>query len=125
NRVEDARQGISAGADPEELARSIALRRTELRKEETELKAFTVNGVDRLTPESFDAELLDEVQRKLDLLTQHCRAAYKEAERQKELLIGQLTATEQDRAAYFQLLDHYRNDGLADVVTNKNDLHVI
>ncbi|MCB9184426.1 MAG: ATP-binding cassette domain-containing protein [Flavobacteriales bacterium] len=125
NRVEEARQGLSGGADPEELARSIALLRNELSKEETELKGFTVNGLDRLTPESYDAELLDEVQRKLDLLTQHYRAAYKEAERQKELLIGQLTATEEDRAAYFQLLDHYRNDGLADVVTNKNDLHVI
>ncbi|WKZ66410.1 MAG: ATP-binding cassette domain-containing protein [Flavobacteriales bacterium] len=126
NRSAEARRLLSA--PPEErvgLEEALELLRHELRREERRLAGFVVKGLERLTPESCDASVLDEVDAALGRLTHHYRSAYKEAERGKERLIAEMTATEQSRAAYFDLLDRYRNDGLADVVTNKNDLRVI
>jgi hypothetical protein len=62
----------------------------------------------------------------LNTLSQHYRNTYKRSRtRGKEALIAQMTATPADREAYFELLDRYRNESLADFVTNKNDVNVI
>lgn len=126
NRVDEARHALSDPmADRSTLARDLGVLRHELLQEQVRLNGFTVRGLDGLTPEAFDADLLDAVDGALEKLVQHYRSTYKEAERSKERLIAEMTATPEARAGYFKLLDTYRNDGLADVVTNKNDLHVI
>ena len=43
----------------------------------------------------------------------------------KEERIAKMTGTAEARATYFELLDKYRNESLADIVTNKNDVNVI
>ncbi|HRF79339.1 MAG TPA: hypothetical protein PL070_04560, partial [Flavobacteriales bacterium] len=70
-------------------------------------------------------EVLDELQASLSVLTQHYRKVYKGAEAEKEKRIASMTATPELRSEYFKLLNDHRNESLADVVTNKNDVNVI
>jgi hypothetical protein len=68
---------------------------------------------------------LDAVDATLAQLTKHYRSVYKEAERAKEERIAALTASPELRSEYFRVLDKQRNESLADIVTNKNDVNVI
>lgn len=103
----------------------LALLRSELRREQEALKGFRCAAVERLTTALVDARTLDEVDASLEVLTKHYRNVYREGEQQKEAAIAALTATPEERAAYFKELDTYRNESLADFVTNKNDVNVI
>ena len=59
------------------------------------------------------------------MLTQHYRNVFKAAEAEKEQRIARMTADPERRAQYFALIDGHRNESLADVVTNKNEVNVI
>jgi ABC-type multidrug transport system ATPase subunit len=125
NRVEAARQVLAGQGSREELDADLAVLRHELLREQRQLAGFQVPGIEALSAATCTPEGLEAIDDALDVLTKHYRTVYKEAERAKERRIAELTATEALRAGYFQLLDRYRNDGLADIVTNKNDLRVI
>ncbi|MFN3874348.1 MAG: ATP-binding cassette domain-containing protein [Flavobacteriales bacterium] len=125
NRLENAQRLLGRPADREELEGDLSLIRTELLREQRHLNGFSVPGIEALSAATCTPERLRELSDALDALTRHYRAAYKQAERAKEQRIAELTATDAAKAAYFDLLDRYRNDGLADIVTNKNDLRVI
>ncbi|MFZ1693640.1 MAG: ATP-binding cassette domain-containing protein [Flavobacteriales bacterium] len=126
NHVDRAQSMLESGdRGNRELAESLALLRDELGREERSLAGFHVPELALLEPGSVTKEAIAVVAESLETLTKHYRSIYKEAERAKERRITELTATPKARAAYFDLLDRYRNDGLADIVTNKNDLRVI
>ena len=108
-----------------DMAKDLTLVRNELAKEMRSLKGFTFVQIDKLTPEGLDGATLDALDASLNTLTGHYRNAYREAEREKEALIAKMTATPELRTTYFQLLDNFRNESLADHVTNKNDVNVI
>lgn len=78
-----------------------------------------------LDPAHVNTKVLDELNATLDVLSQHYRHTYRNAEREKEALIGSMTATPELRKAYFDLLDRNRNESLADFVTNRNDVNLI
>jgi len=115
-------QGYSKGA---ELEHKLSVIARELRKEEERLTGFTFPKMHLLAPDRVDMEVLNAVDESLRILVDHYRRIYKEAERGKEELIMQMTATAEGREAYFRSLDAFRNESLAEVVTNKNDLNVI
>ncbi|MBK7944405.1 MAG: ATP-binding cassette domain-containing protein [Flavobacteriales bacterium] len=125
NRVESTRQAMGSGREHAEFIADLEVLRNELQREQRQLAGFKVDGLERLNATDCTSELLDEIAVALDVLTKHYRSVYKEAERAKEMRIAEMTATEAGRASYFTLLDKYRNDGLADIVTNKNDLRMI
>ena len=126
NHLDRAQAAVDGHASEEpEMAASLALLRGELGREERQLAGFHVPELAVLTPEKVNATAIAAIAESLELLTKHYRSVYKEAERAKEQRIAELTATPEARAAYFALLDAHRNDGLADIVTNKNDLRVI
>ena len=125
NRCNDVRRALGRPEKAEEMARDLALLRNELTKEMVAVGGFKVNCVDRLVPEQVEVKTLDEVDAALNTLTQHYRNAYKQAEQAKEQQILSMTGSPQERAAYFALLDGYRNESLAEFVTNKNDVNVI
>ncbi|MBK9148926.1 MAG: ATP-binding cassette domain-containing protein [Flavobacteriales bacterium] len=126
NHIDRAKAVIEGRAGGQaDLDASLALLRSELEKEERQLAGFSVPGLGGLSASTVRPEELHAISEALETLTQHYRSVYKEAERAKERRIAEMTATPELRADYFDLLDRYRNDGLADVVTNKNDLRVI
>lgn len=125
HRVDDLRMELDRPTpDGANMEAHLLLLREELAREQRALAGFRPPVIGARAPETTTA-MLDSINASLDLLTRHYRAAYKEAERGKERRIAELTATDEGRAAYFELLDRYRNDGLADIVTNKNDLRMI
>ncbi len=125
NRVGDIRRAIDGHAEVGSTDRDLALLKYELQGEMDRLNGFIVEGLHKLEPGRVDHAVLDEVEASLEILVQHYRAVYKDAERSKEQRIADMTATPELRTEYFALLDGYRNEGLAEVVTNKNDVHVI
>lgn len=107
------------------MAHELALIQRELAKEKMTLTGFDLEVLDRLTPDRIDEDVLEQVEASLQTLTHHYRTAYKDAERLKEARIAELTGTPEARRVYFDELDRFRNESLTDLVTNKNDVHVI
>ena len=125
NSVGDLRRALRGQAPNVDVAYETGLIRHELQQEMERISGFTFRGLEELEPGRVKEGTLDRVEESLQLLVDHYRAAYKQAERSKEQRIAAMTATPELRKTYFQLLDRYRNESLADVVTNKNDVHVI
>jgi ABC-type multidrug transport system ATPase subunit len=105
-------------------ARDLHLLQHEMGEEMAHMNGLDL-PLDKLAPGRVDLATLDLLAQKLDQLEQHYRRQYRAAERSKEALIAQMTATPELRKAYFQLLDRNRNESLADIVTNKNDVNLI
>ncbi|MEO7081595.1 MAG: ATP-binding cassette domain-containing protein, partial [Flavobacteriales bacterium] len=108
-----------------EHTRNLALIQHELAKEIRGMKGLEFTQLNKLAPGVVDYKVLDELDRTLNVLTQHYRNVYRDAERTKEERIAQMTATPDLKKAYFELLDRNRNESLADFVTNKNDVNLI
>jgi hypothetical protein len=125
NSAGNVRRAIKGHPENVDLAYELELLSTELRKESERLHGFEFAGVHDLAPDRVTETVLDDLEASLDVLTQHYRTVYKQAEAEKEAKIAALTATPELRATYFMLLDGYRNESLTDAVTNKNDVNVI
>ncbi|MFT3885079.1 MAG: ATP-binding cassette domain-containing protein [Flavobacteriales bacterium] len=124
-RSNDVRRALQGGGDHADMEHDLALIRTELAKEMRLINGYTFAGLDKLTPERVDGPTLDALNASLELLVQHYRKVYREAEKAKEARIAAMTATPELRQGYFTLLDEHRNESLSDFVTNKNDVNVI
>ena len=125
-RSAQVRRGLEKpDADPAEQAKNLALIQHELAKEVHGMQGLEFPQLERLAPGKVDADVLDELDRTLQVLTRHYRNVYREAERAKEERIAGMTATPELKSAYFQLLDRERNESLADFVTNRNDVNLI
>lgn len=119
------RRQLEASADGQAMAKDLALVHDEMAKEVRNLRGLQFPMLDKLVPGQVNAAVLDELDRVLETLTQHYRNVYRQAERAKEARIAEMTATPALKQAYFQLLDHQRNDQLATFVTNANDVNMI
>ncbi len=115
-------QGHDANVD---LQHDLQVIHDELKREQERLPGFVFPKLDQLTPSQASMELMEDVDASLQVLVDHYRRVYREAEQGREKLIAQMTATPVLKERYFTLLDGYRNQSLAEVVTNKNDLNVI
>lgn len=125
DRSAELRRALRAGTDLHAHDRDLSVLRNELNKEMRALSGFSFPHMDRLNVVGLDNATLDELDAALNTLTNHYRKAYRDAEREKEALIADLTDSPGERMAYFALLDAQRNESLADHVTNKNDVNVI
>lgn len=125
NRVGDLRLVLAGKPEGIDVGRTLQLLREELEREARRVKGLDLEVVGQLVEGRFDAEVLDEVDGMLQALTRHYRSTYREAEAEKEALIARMTSTPEGRSAYFALMDRHRNESLAEVVTNKNDVNVI
>ena len=125
NSVVELRRKLKDPDADVDLEYHVDLLRHELLKESTRINGFLVPNIDRLRPDMVTEQILNGAEAGLDRLVIHYRAVYKEAERLKEARIAEMTATEELRADYFELLDQYRNESLVEFVTNKNDVNVI
>ena len=125
NSAGNARRALTGHAEGVDLEYELGLIQRELRKESEYVRGFAFAGIDKLTVEHATVQLMDDLLVSLDVLTHHYRTVYKAAESEKEKRIAAMTATPELRQGYFTLLDLNRNESLADVVTNKNDVNVI
>jgi len=125
NTAGNVRRVVNGHPDGVDLNYELGLLRNELYKESIQVKGYSFARIGELYPDQVSEEVLDELQASLNVLTQHYRKVYKGAEAEKEKRIASMTATPELRSEYFELLDEYRNESLADVLTNKNDVNVI
>ncbi len=124
-RSASVRRTLAKGAETDAAAKDIVLLHNEMAKELRAVGGLQFNRLEDLVPGRTGTEVLDELDSTLALLARHYRHVYREAEKSKDRKIGELTATEAGRNAYFRLLDGYRNESLADFVTNKNDVNML
>jgi ABC transport system ATP-binding/permease protein len=125
DRSADLRRSLREGAPVASMAEKLELIRAELDKEMRGLNGYVFAPMDKLRANALDVATLDALDASLNALTDHYRNTYRTAERDKETLIASMTSTPELRSTYFTLLDHQRNESLADHVTNKNDVNVI
>jgi ABC-type multidrug transport system ATPase subunit len=125
NSVGSLRRALLGHGENVDVTYELQLLRSELTKEAAQLRGYSFSKSSELTPEKVTVEVLDDLEASLDVLTNHYRSVYRAAEAEKEARIAAMTATPAERSAYFRLIDTYRNESLADVVTNKNDVNVI
>lgn len=119
------RRALAKDGQADAMAMDIQLLRNEMAKELRAVGGLRFERLDELVPEHISTGVLDGLDSTLALLTAHYRHVYREAERMKDQKIGAMTATGAGREAYFSLLDGYRNESLADFVTNKNDVNML
>lgn len=125
NSIGSVRRALKGHTENVDVAYEVGVIRTELQKASEQINGYRFERIEELTAGAVSAEVLDDVEASLQVLTQHYRSVYKAAEAEKEQRIAAMTATPELRTTYFELLDSYRNESLADVVTNKNDVNVI
>lgn len=125
NSMGNVRRAVNGFEDGVDLPYELEMLRTELAKEAMQVKGYSFSQLAELEPGRVNSEVLDELEASLNVLTQHYRNVYRAAEAEKEKRIAEMTATPELRSSYFQLIDSYRNESLADVVTNKNEVNVI
>ncbi len=125
NLASNVRRAVQGHSEDVDMGHDLALIKRELRMEQDRLPGFRFERMEELDPQLVDEQVLDELGNSLQVLVEHYRRIYKHSEREKERLIGELTATPEAKQRYFQLLDDHRNQSLSEVVTNKNDLNVI
>ncbi len=120
------RRAIATGGESlPEVGADLDLLHSEMDKEVRYMNGLQFAPLDKLAAGRVDNLVLDGLDSTLEILEQHYRSVYREAERAKEALIASMTATPQLRAAYFAMLEQNRNESLADFVTNKNDVNMI
>lgn len=125
NAIGDVRAAINGQQDGVDVPYELELIRSELQGELARLRGANCPAAGLLSPTSVTPQVLSDVEGCLDMLVHHYRSTYREAEREKDAFIAELTGTDEGRKAYFTLLDSYRNESLADIVTNRNDVNVI
>ncbi len=124
-RSADVRRALQGRSRDADITADLNLLHNEMAKEIRHLQGLQFPQLSKLAPGRVDAATLDQLDQVFNVLEQHYRTAYREAERKKEALINDMTATPELRKAYFDLLDRNRNESLADFVTNKNDVNMI
>ncbi|MCZ4409224.1 ATP-binding cassette domain-containing protein [Cryomorphaceae bacterium 1068] len=109
-----------------ELESELIVLRNELQKENAFLKGIRFNDVHQLTSEAISTEHLSDLRDHLDLLEEHYRKVYNQAESEKENAIYAMTRESGgENSEYEVLFDNFKNDQLEVFATNRNDLNYI
>ncbi|MFT6996504.1 MAG: ABC-type multidrug transport system ATPase subunit [Cryomorphaceae bacterium] len=108
-----------------ELESELTVLRNELQKENAFLKGIRFTEVNELTPEAISIDHISDLRDHLDLLENHYRKVYNQAESEKENAIYAMTREGNKDSQYELLFDNYKNDQLEIFATNRNDLNYI
>jgi ABC-type multidrug transport system ATPase subunit len=125
NRCAQVQRHLSGANVNVDIDRALTVLRNEIAKENALIKGIRFERIDELSADMVSLSTIEDLNAYLESLIIHYRKKFNAAETEKEKRIQQLTNTDEARDEYFRLLDTYRNDGLADIVMNKNDLDVI
>jgi len=124
NKVNQSRKYIEEET-PERLSYSWGVIRNELLKEQSHVAGLDLPDLSSIVPSQIDAELLNEIESKLNSLFDFYRDKYNKAATDKEEYVTELTSTEEGKELLIQMKDSFMNESLQDFVTNKNELQVI
>ncbi len=108
-----------------ELESELTVLRNELQKENAFLKGIRFNDVHQLTSEAISTKHLSDLRDHLNLLEEHYRKVYNQAESEKENAIYAMTRESGEDSKYEVLFDNFKNDQLEVFATNRNDLNYI
>ncbi len=125
NKVAVTSRILDDDAATAELDKNLTLLRNELNKENAFLKGLKFKKVIDLTPERVNDEILNELLKHLDLLNEHYKRVYLQADSEKEDAIYAMTRTDAKNAEYKELFNNYKNDQLESFATNRNDMTYI
>lgn len=108
-----------------QLTSELTVLRNELRKENAFLKGIRFDEVNQLHPETVSLENLSNLRKHLNLLEDHYRKVYNQAEGEKESAIYAMTREGRKDSRYELLFNEFKNDQLEVFATNRNDLSYI
>ena len=108
-----------------EMDEHLTVIRNELNKENAFLKGLRFNDINDLNPDRVNKEVLQNLLSHLDLLNEHYKRVYLQADAEKEDAIYAMTRTDEQNVAYKTLFNDYKNDQLEVFATNRNDMTYI
>lgn len=108
-----------------DLTITMQLLQNEIGLQNDRLPKASFERVAELTTESVDEELLDELDRHLDILKRYYNALYNDNSDKKDALIVKLQSTEKGKEEFVALRNNNENESLSELVTNKNEFNQI
>jgi len=114
--------------DEEELEKvdaNFKLLKNEISKELNIVGEDKFQKLDALTVNEFDSTVYETTMEFLKKLRAFYASRYNKADRAKDKIIVERTDTPEDRAEFEAFKDRYRNEAIAEIVNNQNDIHRI
>lgn len=109
----------------EELDKVFLLLYNEIKKESEIIENVKFEYLDKLNYYDYNEEVLNELNEFLEILSNHYKNVFNEAENEKERLIYDRTKTKELKEEYVKLYNEYSNESLEYFVTNRNDFSMI
>ncbi|MEM7108526.1 MAG: ATP-binding cassette domain-containing protein [Bacteroidota bacterium] len=104
-----------------EIASGLTLVGNEIRQELEKIGTDKFPEVDRLTLDAFDSALYDKTFNFLEMLRGFYSNRYNRADRAKEKMVIEMTNDREKKKAFETFKARYRNEAIAEIVTNKNE----
>jgi ABC-type multidrug transport system ATPase subunit len=126
-KVQDIRRGQSDKAQAKMIEHDLEILRNEIKSEMNFVHGVGMKGVDQLTPNAVNENVLKEAEKYLGILKQHYRNVFNENEKLKDKLVQKMQKDSVDKngkvivdgaAAYELLRNSYTNESLDNFVTN-------
>ncbi len=108
-----------------ELIADLQLIKEEIQKEMKISSEVGFDGLENLSLNDVNVELLENVQDYLVRLNKHYVSHYNRYYDKKDELISERNSSDESKAEFIRLKDEYTNDALTDLVTDKNEFNKI
>ncbi|MEM6524743.1 MAG: ATP-binding cassette domain-containing protein [Bacteroidota bacterium] len=108
-----------------EIADGLTLVCNEIREELEKIGADKFPEVDQLTIDKFDSALYNKTFAFLEMLRGYYSNRYNKADRAKEKMVIEMTNDPEKKKEFEKFKARYRNEAIAEIVTNKNEQHRI
>lgn len=111
-----------AGKSLQDLAVDIKLIRDELEKESRISKKVPCTILDKINPESYNADVVSEIKKHLGKLKEYYINVENIARSKEDQLALRMQKTEQERKDFIKMKEDYENISLSNLVKNANDI---
>jgi len=122
SKIEKCENNLKDPGHKAEILADLQLLRNELNKEAKAVKAVKFKHLDKLTYETFNADVVAAVKDYLVTLNKYYIKRFNNSSNKKELIVGKLNKTDVEKAKYLKLKNEYENESLSDLVKNSNQL---
>lgn len=98
-----------------ELTNNLEILHNELTSESAQVKTIQFNGINKINPQNFTAEIADLTNEYLDRLQAYYNSLYTVAETKKDLMLNKMLSTSEKADQLRNLYNNYYNDYVADL----------
>jgi len=122
NKINTIERAMNKGEDLATVSEELILLRNEIGKELERTPNIQCKNIDKLTEETFDISLLDDVKQYFQQLNRYYVKYYNKASSLKDQKVTDLQETKEARENFVMLKKEHHNENLTDFARNSNEL---